>query len=82
VIAFRMLKREMPKGMTFVTISKKGKYSLGIKTEKGILDAKVASRMLKKKAPVSIDDLIRHGNQVLLVWRAQRLRARRQGVYS
>lgn len=55
----------MPKGMTFVTISKKGEYRLGVKTEKGILDVKVASRLLRKKVPVIIDDVIRHGDQGL-----------------
>ena len=56
---------EMPKGMTFVTIHKKGKYSLGVKTEKGILDVKTASRLFRKKVPVIIDDVIRRGDQGL-----------------
>lgn len=56
---------EMPKGMTFVTIRKKGQYSLGVETERGILDVKVASRLFRKKVPVTIDDLIRRGDQGL-----------------
>lgn len=56
---------EMPKGMTFVTISRKGKYRLGVKTEKGILDVKAASRIFGKKVPVIIDDVIRHGDRGL-----------------
>jgi len=56
---------EMPKGMTFVTIHKKGKYSLGIKTGKGILDVKAASRLFRKKVPVIIDDVIQRGDQGL-----------------
>jgi len=60
-----MVRNEMPKNMTFVTISKKGKYSLGVKTEKGILDIKAASRMFRKKVPVLIDDVIRRGDQGL-----------------
>jgi len=55
----------MPKGMTFVTIHKKGKYSLGVKTGKGILDVKAASRLFRKKVPVIIDDVIRRGDQGL-----------------
>lgn len=51
--------------MTFVTIRKQGEYRLGVKTEKGILDVKAASRLLRKKVPVSIDDLIRRGDQGL-----------------
>jgi len=56
---------EMPKGMTFVTISKSGEYSLGVKTEKGILDVKAASRLFKKNVPVIIDDVIQRGDQGL-----------------
>lgn len=54
-----------PKGMTLLTISKKGEYSLGVKTEKGILDVKAACKLLKKKAPVLIDEVIRCGDQGL-----------------
>jgi len=56
---------EMPKGMTFVTISKSGEYSLGVKTEKGILDVKAASRLFKKNVPVIIDDVIQRGDRGL-----------------
>jgi 2-keto-4-pentenoate hydratase/2-oxohepta-3-ene-1,7-dioic acid hydratase in catechol pathway len=59
------LKKEMPKDMTFVTLRKKGEYRLGVKTERGILDVKAASRLFRKKVPVSIDDVIRHGDQGL-----------------
>ena len=54
-----------PKKMTFVTINKKGEYSLGVKTDKGILDVKAASKFFKKKAPTLIDDVIRSGDQGL-----------------
>jgi 2-keto-4-pentenoate hydratase/2-oxohepta-3-ene-1,7-dioic acid hydratase in catechol pathway len=57
---------EMPRGMTFLTISKNGEYSLGVKTEKGILDVKAASRVFKKKrVPTTIDDLLRDGDRGL-----------------
>jgi 2-keto-4-pentenoate hydratase/2-oxohepta-3-ene-1,7-dioic acid hydratase in catechol pathway len=54
-----------PKNMTFLTISKKGEYSLGVKTEKGILDVKAAARLFKKKVPVLIDEVIRYGDHGL-----------------
>jgi len=56
---------EMPKGMTFLTISKKGEYSLGVKTEKGVLDVRAASMLFKKKVPTTIDDVIQGGDQGL-----------------
>ena len=67
-VAFRGKKTslsDIPKNMTFITISRKGEYSLGVKTERGILDVKAASKLLKKKAPTQIDDLIRGGDQGL-----------------
>jgi len=53
------------KNMTFLTISKNGVYSLGVKTDKGILDVKAASKLFKKKAPTIIDDVISGGDQGL-----------------
>ena len=54
-----------PKAMTFLTISRKGEYSLGVKTEKGILDVKAAARLFKKNVPTLIDDVILGGDQGL-----------------
>jgi 2-keto-4-pentenoate hydratase/2-oxohepta-3-ene-1,7-dioic acid hydratase in catechol pathway len=54
-----------PPNMTFVTISRNGEYGLGVKTEKGILDVKAASKLLKKRAPTLIDDVIQNGDQGL-----------------
>ena len=56
---------EMPKGLTFLTISKNGEYSLGVKTEKGILDVKAASKVFKKRVPTTIDDVLRVGDRGL-----------------
>lgn len=68
--------------MTFVTISKKGEYRLGIKTEKGILDVKVASRLFRKKVPVSIDDVIRRGGQGLAGLARSALKSRKaMGIF-
>jgi 2-keto-4-pentenoate hydratase/2-oxohepta-3-ene-1,7-dioic acid hydratase in catechol pathway len=51
---------EMPKHMTFVTIRRGADLSLGIKTDRGILDVRRAEAALKLKAPATIDDLL-HG---------------------
>jgi len=56
---------EMPKGMTFATIRRRGEYSLGVKTDKGILDVKAASQLFKKSVPVIIDEVIQRGDQGL-----------------
>jgi 2-keto-4-pentenoate hydratase/2-oxohepta-3-ene-1,7-dioic acid hydratase in catechol pathway len=56
----------MPKGMTFVTIRRGDELSLGVKTEKGVLDVKAAARKLGKKGvPTLIDDLILRGDHGL-----------------
>ena len=51
---------EMPKHMTFATIRRGADLSLGIKTDRGLLDVRRAEAALKTKAPTTIDDLI-HG---------------------
>ena len=56
---------EMPKKMTFVTLRSGDGYSLGVKTEKGILDVKKAAKQFKSSAPIDIDDLIRAGDRGL-----------------
>jgi len=63
-VSFR-LPNEMPKGMTFVTMRKKGEYSLGVKTEKGTWTSKRGPDCSEKTVPVIIDDVIRHGDQGL-----------------
>ncbi len=40
-------------------------YTLGMKLDKGILDVRKAAKALKSKAPTTIDDLIRRGDQGL-----------------
>ncbi|MDD5170262.1 MAG: fumarylacetoacetate hydrolase family protein [Syntrophales bacterium] len=56
---------EMPKGMTFLTMRKNGVCSLGVKTNKGILDVKAAAKLFRKKVPTLIDDVIQGGDQGL-----------------
>jgi 2-keto-4-pentenoate hydratase/2-oxohepta-3-ene-1,7-dioic acid hydratase in catechol pathway len=61
----KVLPGEMPKGMTFLTISRNNEYRLGVKTEKGILDVKAAATLFNKNVPIVIDDVIRGGDQGL-----------------
>jgi 2-keto-4-pentenoate hydratase/2-oxohepta-3-ene-1,7-dioic acid hydratase in catechol pathway len=55
----------MPKQMTLVTLRNGEGYSLGVKTDKGILDVKKAAKQFKSSAPTDIDELIRSGDRGL-----------------
>jgi len=55
----------MPRQMTFVTLRSGDGYSLGVKTDKGILDVRKAAKRYKSTAPTDIDDLIRRGDSGL-----------------
>jgi 2-keto-4-pentenoate hydratase/2-oxohepta-3-ene-1,7-dioic acid hydratase in catechol pathway len=55
----------MPKGMTLLTMQAGGVYSLGVKTERGIVDVRRAARVLKSSAPTTMDQLIAGGDQGL-----------------
>jgi len=55
----------MPKRMTLLTMRSGEDYTLGVKLDKGILDVKKANQALKSKAPATMDDLIRRGDQGL-----------------
>jgi 2-keto-4-pentenoate hydratase/2-oxohepta-3-ene-1,7-dioic acid hydratase in catechol pathway len=57
---------EMPKGLTFLTMRQNGVCSLGVKTNKGVLDVKTAAKLFKKKVPTLIDDVIQGGDQGLM----------------
>src|SRR5947208_7028892 len=55
-----------PTRMTFVTLRSGDAYSLGVKTDLGILDvAKTAKFFVRSPAPTTIDDLIRRGDRGL-----------------
>jgi 2-keto-4-pentenoate hydratase/2-oxohepta-3-ene-1,7-dioic acid hydratase in catechol pathway len=71
----------IPKDMTFLTISRKGQYSLGIKTEKGILDVQAASKLFKKKVPTLIDDVILGGDQGLTALKQLALSSKAKGLF-
>lgn len=57
----------MPTGMSFVTIRRAGLMTLGVKTEKGILDVAAAAKLLRLKAPTNIDAVIAGGDQGLSI---------------
>ena len=52
----------MPKKMTFVTLMNNGAPSLGVKTERGILDVKRCAEHHGSNAPTTISDVIRYGD--------------------
>jgi 2-keto-4-pentenoate hydratase/2-oxohepta-3-ene-1,7-dioic acid hydratase in catechol pathway len=50
----------MAKGLTVLNIRRNGQYRLGVKTDKGILDAQEAAKVLHMHTPADIDDLLQH----------------------
>ena len=52
---------DLPRGMTLVTVRRGGESSLGVKTDQGILDVRVAERMFRQNAPVTIDEVFQRG---------------------
>jgi 2-keto-4-pentenoate hydratase/2-oxohepta-3-ene-1,7-dioic acid hydratase in catechol pathway len=51
--------QDMPKAMTFATLRVGGRYSLGIRTEQGILNVAAAERDFREHAPTTIDAVLR-----------------------
>jgi len=49
---------ELPRGLTFVTMRTNGEASLGIKTDRGIVDVRAAEAALKLRAPTTIDAVL------------------------
>ena len=52
--------RGMAHGLTVLNIRRNGAYELAVKTDKGILLATEAAKMLKMHAPATIDDLLQN----------------------
>jgi 2-keto-4-pentenoate hydratase/2-oxohepta-3-ene-1,7-dioic acid hydratase in catechol pathway len=48
----------MARGLTLLTMCRRGQCRLGVKTDKGILDAPETAKLLGKHAPATIDDLL------------------------
>jgi 2-keto-4-pentenoate hydratase/2-oxohepta-3-ene-1,7-dioic acid hydratase in catechol pathway len=63
----------MPKGMLLLTMRSGERYTLGIKTDKGILDVAAAAKALKSGAPVSMDELFDQGDNGLSALRDRAL---------
>src|SRR5437667_10028643 len=49
---------ELPRGLTFVTLRNNGDASLGIKTDRGIVDVRAAEAAFKLRAPTTIDAVL------------------------
>lgn len=52
---------EMPRGMTLLSIRSEHGDTLGVKTDRGILDVRRASLALRLPAPLTLDDLLQEG---------------------
>ena len=52
--------RGMAHGLTVLNIRRNGQYRLGVKTEKGILDAQEAAKLLHMHTPATVDDLLQN----------------------
>jgi 2-keto-4-pentenoate hydratase/2-oxohepta-3-ene-1,7-dioic acid hydratase in catechol pathway len=52
--------RGMAHGLTLLTMRVKQGYHLGVKTAQGILDVPLAAKLLKMRAPATMDDLLQH----------------------
>jgi 2-keto-4-pentenoate hydratase/2-oxohepta-3-ene-1,7-dioic acid hydratase in catechol pathway len=63
---------EPPRGMTLVTIRRQGETSLGIRTERGILDVRLAEGVFRQNAPVTIDEVFERGGGAELQRLAER----------
>jgi 2-keto-4-pentenoate hydratase/2-oxohepta-3-ene-1,7-dioic acid hydratase in catechol pathway len=72
---------DMPKGMTFATIKRADGLSLGIKTDRGILDVKKAEATFKQKAPTTIDEVFKRGGGTALARLVERANARPEGLF-
>jgi 2-keto-4-pentenoate hydratase/2-oxohepta-3-ene-1,7-dioic acid hydratase in catechol pathway len=52
--------RGTARGLTLLTVRREGELRLAIKTAKGILDVPHAARLLNRRAPATMDDLLQH----------------------
>jgi 2-keto-4-pentenoate hydratase/2-oxohepta-3-ene-1,7-dioic acid hydratase in catechol pathway len=71
----------MPKGMTLLTMRTDGQYTLGIKTDKGILDVAAAAKHYKSNAPTTTDALFAGGDQGLTALRDKALAGNAKGLF-
>jgi len=50
----------LARGLTLLTMRRDNEFRLGVKTDKGILDVTAATKLLKMRAPITIDDLLQN----------------------
>lgn len=62
----RRPRRGMARGLTLLTIRSHGNFRLGVKTDKGVLDAQEAARLLNMPTPVTVDDLLQNEDGPML----------------
>ena len=53
---------QMPKGLTLCTLRSGDRFTLGVRTKKGVLDVEKAAKALRKTAPTTMDDLLQGGD--------------------
>jgi len=72
---------DMPRNMILLTLRTGDGYSLGIKSEKGILDVRKVARLLKSHAPTTVEELIAGGDQGLSKLRDEAHAASANGLF-
>lgn len=50
--------KELPKNMTFCTLRRDGRFVLGVRTARGVLDVEKAAKALRRPAPSTIDEVL------------------------
>src|SRR5882762_5614310 len=50
--------KELPRNMTFCTLRRDGRYVLGVRTQRGVLDVEKAGKALRRPAPTTMDELL------------------------
>jgi len=72
---------QLPKGMTLLTMRTAAGYTLGIKTDKGILDVAAAAKQFRSGAPTTTDALFAGGDQGLTALRDQAYASGGKGLF-
>jgi anaerobic selenocysteine-containing dehydrogenase len=50
--------KELPRNMTFCTVRRDGRFVLGVRTPRGVLDVEKAGKALRRPAPSTIDEVL------------------------
>jgi 2-keto-4-pentenoate hydratase/2-oxohepta-3-ene-1,7-dioic acid hydratase in catechol pathway len=53
---------QMPKNLTLCTLRNGDRFTLGVRTKKGVLDVEKAAKALRKTAPTTMEDLLQGGD--------------------